>query len=116
MPSNLAEPVGPRLSNTHARIRALAIVGIVVLLLHRVLQRNLPDLLPTAGWRPTSLLHKWFGIAIDALGLFVLLGTLFASLILMYVVFVNSKVRKDQTDCWIDLCFVVALYVTLALS
>ena len=113
---NRTELSRPAISNPHAKIRVLAIVGIVVSALHRVLQTYRPGLLPTAGWRPTSFTHKWLGITIDALGLFVLLGTLFASLILLYVSFVDSRVKNDRSDCWIDFCFVVALFLTLVLS
>lgn len=110
------ERIGQTLSNSHTLIRMLAVTGIVVLTSNRVLERYAPGLLPTAGWTPASLSQKWFGITLDSLGLLALLGALFATLILLCVVFVNSKVNADKSECWIDCGFVAALYLTLVLS
>jgi hypothetical protein len=103
-------------SKLHIQIRSLAVAGIAVLALHYVQRKYLPGLLPVTGWHPNSQFRKWLGISIDALGLFVLLGTLFMSAIWTYVAFVNSRAENNQLDCWIDLFFVVALYLALALS
>lgn len=90
-------------------------IGIADLGSHDLDQRYFPNLFPHSVWSARIALHKWTYVGIDALGLFILLATLFMSVIWTAVAFANSKIANDQGECWIDLCFVGALYLTLFL-
>ena len=114
--SRPSELPGQVRNRVHVITRTLAIAGILALVWHDIQPRYLPGLLPFPGWSPPSVFQKWLGIGIDAFGLFVLLITLFGSVICTSVGFINSKVNNDRRECWIDLCFAGALYLYLALS
>lgn len=100
----------------HLVIRSLVVGGVATFVCLEFQRRLWPGLLPFPSWKPVSSVHRWFGIASYGLSMLAMLSSLLLSPIYTYDSFKTSAVVGDRSSSWVDLAFVLFLYLSFLAS